>query len=241
MRLKKLLLVVGVALIPAWYLYRTAADKRVPRLEWNEIFMTEDDRLKTQLQAAKDEAEAANKKADEELARIAAANAPAAQRRQAAEKTRVCIEWAENIEVAHTALIEEQRLWATEVEGLLRSQAGVAIAANPDYVRAFRKFHQEMPPESKMDDQINHVRKAKEDCKALAKENPLSAGLEMQDYYLKEAQEFYDGYLGPLKWGRSGIHALVQLANKQVSSSLEDAILQQRVAEAVSDLKPRPW
>jgi hypothetical protein len=40
------LIVLGVAVIPFWYLYRTFEEKRVRRLEWSEVFMTEEARQK---------------------------------------------------------------------------------------------------------------------------------------------------------------------------------------------------
>jgi hypothetical protein len=234
MTLKKLLLFAGVAVIPGWYLYRTVADQRVPRLAWNEIFMPEDERLRKELKTA-------NEKAERELARIAAENAPAAMRTQAAQRIRVCIQWADNIEAAHRALIEEQSLWPTEVEALLRSPAGVPIATNPDYVRAFRKFHEDLVPESYLKEQSRFVEEVKQNCQALSLKNPLTAALDNETRTLDYAQKFYDENLKRLKWGRLGIRALVQLANKQVPDSLDAAILQQRVDEAVRDFRPYGW
>ena len=44
MKFSRLLLILGVAAIPLWYIYRTLEDKRVRKLEWSEIFMTDEAR-----------------------------------------------------------------------------------------------------------------------------------------------------------------------------------------------------
>jgi hypothetical protein len=61
MRLGTILMICGVAAIPLWYAYRTVTELRVRHLEWNEIFMTEEQRQKKwaeEKQQAKDAAEA---------------------------------------------------------------------------------------------------------------------------------------------------------------------------------------
>jgi hypothetical protein len=62
---------VAIAVIPSWYIYRTLEEKRVRKLEWSEVFMTEPERQKKwaeDKQRKKEEAEAAKVKAATELA-----------------------------------------------------------------------------------------------------------------------------------------------------------------------------
>ena len=49
MNLKRIALIVGIALIPAWYVYRTLSEHRFGRLTFNEVFLTEDERLRKQI------------------------------------------------------------------------------------------------------------------------------------------------------------------------------------------------
>jgi hypothetical protein len=88
MRLSRMLLVLGVAAIPLWYIYRTLEDQRVRKLEWSEVFMTEDARKEREAQKkqqAKEEAEAERLRKATELAQETAEAEKATAARKLAE------------------------------------------------------------------------------------------------------------------------------------------------------------
>lgn len=46
MRFSSFLIFIAIAVVPLWYVHRTLEEKRVRRLEWSEVFMTEPERQK---------------------------------------------------------------------------------------------------------------------------------------------------------------------------------------------------
>jgi hypothetical protein len=70
--LSKLLLTIGIIAIPLWYIYRTLEEKRVRRLVWSEVFMTEPERQRKRAEderKTKEDAEAKRVEGETNLAK----------------------------------------------------------------------------------------------------------------------------------------------------------------------------
>jgi hypothetical protein len=230
MRLKKFLLLGGVAAIPAWYVYRTVADNRVPRLEWNEIFMTEDQRLRKELEATK-------KKAQEDIEKIQEENSIESRRLKAENEIRGCIELSKRVRVDFDAFVAEENRWKSEVEPLLHTRAGAAIVANEDYVRAFKEFHRNPLSDEHLKADADEIGGLAQRCEQYRKGNPIDVSVGSESARLEMLQKEYQSVLRNNIDARNKIQILAGLASGQAPQTVETAIERQQIKELVENYK----
>lgn len=132
MSVSRTIVIVGISAIPLWYAYRTLEEKRVRRLEWSEVFMTEPDRQKKwaeEKQKAKEAAEAERVQRQTELEKSTAARKTAEaeqDKAQAALAEKRTAEMAESnrtiIEAARRAESQEAIRQKAEAERSAKQQ-----------------------------------------------------------------------------------------------------------------------
>lgn len=129
MRFSRWLLAAALAVLPLWYTYRTLEEKRVRKLEWSEVFMTEPERQKKwaeEKQQAKEAAEAERVAKTTELEKATAARKAAEADAAKAEMELVQKRGQEAAEVARLKLETERR--AAEV-AIVREKLSAERAA----------------------------------------------------------------------------------------------------------------
>ena len=129
MRFSKWALAAGLAVLPLWYTYRTLEEKRVRKLEWSEVFMTEDARQRKwaeEKQQAKEAAEAERVAKATELEKATVARKAAEAEAAKAEMELVQKRGQEATDAARLRLEIEKK--AAEV-GIVREKLSAERAA----------------------------------------------------------------------------------------------------------------
>jgi hypothetical protein len=235
MRLKKLLLLAGVAAIPAWYGYRTLTDHRFPRLEFNRIFMTENDLLREEIRATE-------KKAQEDLAKLAEESSIKSEQQRSANEIRACIDFSKKVRADFDAFVEEEKRWKSEVEPLLHTRAGAAIVENEDYVRAFKEFYRSPTPEERLKAYAAEIDGITQKCEESGRKNPPDVYLFAEKDRLEQLEKEYGTTLANRIEGRRKIEVLAQIAGGQAPQTVATAIERQQIREMVEDYKAqREW
>jgi len=230
MTLKTALLWAGVAAIPAWYIYRTITDHRIPRLEWNEIFMTQDDILRKRLKETQENARKEIDKAQRELAVVE-------RRKASADGIRRCLELSKTVREEFHAVFEEQGRWKAEVLPILSTRAGGAITANEDYIRAFREFTSDVAVPEMIQATDSEVERIAQGCEQYSKNQPVDLSTDSEVSTLERIQQEHRGYLRALKATRSKILILSEIANGQAPQTLEVGIQRQKIRELIENYK----
>jgi hypothetical protein len=228
---KRILVGVLVAAIPAWYGYRTLVDHRNPRVTWNDVFLSDKERLQKELE---EERENSRKKLVEMEEQVSIQK----RRQDSADDIRRCDEILKLTRADYDSVIAEQNLWKAEVDPLLHSQSGKAIAENRDYVAAFKELRSEFNPEevTPIKETIDRSAKYIELAKS---ENRIDVETHSERYDLSQCRGLLQKLLAKLQTARTTILALVKLANHQSPDSLEDAVLRERIGEIVEPYKAR--
>jgi hypothetical protein len=230
MKIKKVFLLAGVAAIPCWYLYRTLSDNRVPRLQWNEIFLTEDDRLRKELEATK-------KKAEEEIQKVKTEASEKEEQKRVADDLRSCLSLAKQVRTDLAAYAEVENRSRAEMDSLLHTKAGAVIAENEDYVRAFQEFHREADSEERLKEYGVEIDGIAQICTQSAKDDTGSASIVAEARGLQTRQQYFRDSLSSLNQARSKVAILLQIANGQAPENLEVAIQRKRIREMVENYK----
>ena len=221
MTLKGALVVAGVALIPLWYVYRSTRPKEVHYAK-TDFFMDQETKLRLELEATQKELK--DQTSPEGRARFL--DTEIAECVLAASKGRLVLE----------DLVKERELWRKDVGGLLERPEAAAIAANEDYVRAFREFSM-VPTSESMDRDAKQFEGAEKACnEAKVSRSHESAPWEQTQALEKSASEFRQS-LETLSRSRRQVAALVAVASGQGGRTLLTALDSQAILDTIDEIK----
>jgi hypothetical protein len=228
MNLKRIALILGIALIPAWYLYRTLSEHRITRLTWNEVFQTEDERLRKEVA---DEKERAQKEIDavryqysEEKRRHDAAN---------------CVALSKVVSAQYARYVAERDRWKSDLVSLSHTKGGVAIGQNEDYTRAFLGLHQDRKLAADLEEANGMESLIEFAAEACARKQPEQLASESETERLEVMQIRLARAMEGLIEARLNVEALEQLATGESPKSLEEGARRQRMRELIVDLRAR--
>src|SRR5262249_6395854 len=152
-------------------------------------------------------------------------------RRAEAERTiRECIDFGNRLRRDIKAYNEELARWNSELEPLLHSRAGLTIAENEDYLRAFRQIRQDIAPVEvvNLGQRIEDLSRG---CEEAEKRQPLEFSYDSNPF--PKSAEYLQSQLKDLTEARSNINALALIANGQAPQTLEMSARKQRIRELI--------
>ena len=228
MNLKRIALILGVAAIPAWYVYRTLSEHRITRLTSNEIFLTEDERLRKEIADEREQAEkdisAARYQYSEEKRRHDAAN---------------CVAFSKVVSALYARYIAERDQWKSDLVSRSHTTGGVAIAQNEDYMRTFLALHRDRELAAYIEEANGMASRIGWAADACARKQAEQLASESEHEELDFMQARIARAMEGLIEARLDVEALEELATGEAPKSLEDAARRHRVKEMTEDLRGR--
>jgi hypothetical protein len=159
----KVVLIAGVLLVPAWYVFRSATDKASSRLGWNYVFASESERLSRVIDELNGELAKRTKEA--EMERLAAEEQVHNKVRQEAMAASI-----EELDKLLSETAKEVDIWYRDVGSLRSSERGNSLGGYDAYVAAYQQFTANPPKREVVEMARTDLRRIKDDFARLLQE-----------------------------------------------------------------------
>ncbi len=166
MRLSKLLAIVGIIAIPAWYLHRSATETRIGRLDWN-LFLTEGQRRQREIDEQK-EREAAktlleqHHKEEAEKARKEQVE-KAAKEKAITDKSQACIAEAQQAQATYRNYVDELSRFRVFTDKIL-GMSTASFHFNQIFVPLFKNVYNDVLSEGEIAQHRNQIVRIEKQC-----------------------------------------------------------------------------
>ena len=150
------------------------------------------------------------------------------------QDTANCVEFSKVVRADYEHYIQERDRWKSDMDSLSRTRAGVAIAQNEDYMRAFGELHQDLEIEADVNKEASLIEYAPKAC---AEKQPDWGTFESTTQRLESFQSHIQRLLKSFADVRSNIEALGKLALGDLPSSMGEGSRRQQMKDLAESLR----